>query len=91
MKENKTVIFYKGTDSWAEGHYSRFWTMVFKNPKQQVEHGITHFENDYPNSKKYHAYIAWTGCMPYQYFDTDNLREAFNWLKDRVVKSNRTK
>jgi hypothetical protein len=74
----------KGGTSFCDGHGTRFWRFKLKHVKRNIEHYIETFDNDLRTNKKYHCWVNYGGCIGSRYLNTDNFREAVNWMFERL-------
>ena len=79
-----SFIVEKGNTSFCDGHGTRYWRFMAKGLKRKVEHFIETFDNDLKHNDKYHCYIDYGGCIGYRLFDTNNFKEAVNWMMERL-------
>jgi len=77
-------MFDRGVESFCDNHITRYWKAVSINLKRFVQNHIIHYENDLTYNKKYHCYIDYSGCIGERFFDTDNFKEAVNWINERL-------
>lgn len=79
-----SFIVEKGNTFFCDGHGTRYWRFMAKGLKRKVEHFIETFDNDLRHNDKYHCYIDYGGCIGYRSFDTNNFKEAVNWMLERL-------
>ena len=79
-----------GSQSFCEGHGTRYWEFKinghFYGLRKNPNGTITHYDNDIKGAKKYHVWIEFNGCITPKVLDTNDFREAFNFLVKYVVK-----
>jgi len=79
-----SFIVEKGNTSFCDGHGTRYWRFMAKGLKRKVVNFIETFDNDLRHNDKYHCYIDYGGCIGYRSFDTNNFKEAVNWMMERL-------
>jgi len=83
-----SFIVEKGSTSFCDGHITRYWKFTSKSLKRKIEHFILTFDNDLRHNDKYHCYIDYSGCVGMRSFDTNNFKEAVNWMVARLKLTN---
>jgi hypothetical protein len=79
-----SFILEKGNTSFCDIHGTRYWRFMVNGLKRKVEHFIETFDNDLNHNDKYHCYIDYGGCIGCRSFDTNNFKEAVNWMLERL-------
>jgi len=82
----KNIKIEKGTQSFCEGHGTRYWKVQFRGLRRKVKHHIITFNNDLSRNKKYHCYVDYGGCIGDRSFETDNFKNAMFWMACRLKK-----
>lgn len=78
------IKFERGYDSFCDNHGTKYWKLIFIDLKKNILNYIIHFDNDLKTNKKYHCFVDYYGYVGLVYFNTDNFKEAFKWMKCRL-------